>query len=314
MSAWSVTPAAVQPAQVAIAGDWHGNDMWAERILDRLAAQGVEVVVHLGDWGYWLGQTGRKYRDRTAEILERNGQTLYWVDGNHEAFSELLTIPINVHGTRTIRDRLIHLPRGFRWQWRGQTWLALGGASSVDRPHRTPGKSWWADELLSDAEIDSAIEGGPADVMVFHDAPYGIPELEDQLARSAHHWPALELGIALDHRRRVRKVVDAVRPSAIWHGHYHYRYADTLTLDDGHDVRGQRAGGGRRGRQRVRGGVGHGQCVTQLQSNQECFPGDQLPVRREPSRSGSRNRRASGTASSKVRWPSISSAPLASRA
>jgi hypothetical protein len=110
-------------------------------------------------------------------------------------------------------------------------WLALGGAHSVDRPWREPGVSWWREETVTDADVDRAVTGGPADVLICHDCPAGVPI--PGLEESAHLWPAEELVAANAHRARVRTVVDAVRPRAIWHGHFHRRYAAAADLGYG---------------------------------------------------------------------------------
>lgn len=78
-----------------------------------------------------------------------------------------------------------------------------------------------------------AIDGGPVDVMVCHDAPLGAPRLERWLAPNVSGWPQKELHFTYLHRQLIRRVVDAVRPSALYHGHYHWRYDDELLLDDG---------------------------------------------------------------------------------
>ena len=75
------------------------------------------------------------------------------------------------------------------------------------------------------------MEGGPADVLVAHDCPAGVDI--PGLAESAHLWPAEELIVAEAHRRRLRFVVDQVRPRTVWHGHYHRRYSARTDLGYG---------------------------------------------------------------------------------
>lgn len=73
-----------EPGRVGIAGDWHGNTFWGQQMLDVCAAQGVRTVLHLGNFGLWPSYQGTGYLKRLEEHLVKNGQTLYWVDGNHE--------------------------------------------------------------------------------------------------------------------------------------------------------------------------------------------------------------------------------------
>ena len=216
------------PARVAFAGDWHANTRWGIAAIQHAADRGAEVIIQLGDFGY---EFRAAFLDGLERALTRTGLCLLFVDGNHEAFPTLLRYPVRDNGLRQLTDRVWHLPRGFRWIWGGVRWLALGGAHSVDRPWREPGVSWWPEETLTDADLARASAGGPADVMVSHDCPAGvsIPGLAD----SAHLWPAEELMASDDHRARMRTVVDAAQPTAIWHGHFHRRYTTSAELGYG---------------------------------------------------------------------------------
>ena len=141
-------------------------------------------------------------------------------------------------GLRPIRPHIFHLPRGLRWRWHGKTWMALGGAHSVDRPMRKPGVSWWPEERLTAADVSHAISGGPVDVIVAHDAPdgYEIPGLPggfppaELYQADLHRQPRIGLpqqGLVARahlHRQLVGEVVDATAPTVLFHGHYHVRY------------------------------------------------------------------------------------------
>lgn len=223
--------------QVALAGDWHGDAYWGQKMLDVCAADGIRTVLHLGDFGLWPGYQGTGYLKRLGQHLEKNNQLLYWLDGNHDDHDALEAWPVEANGLRRIRDRIWHLPRGFRWDWHGRTWMALGGAHSVDRQFRTAHADWWPGELISPQEVLVALSGGPVDVLLTHDAPLGIPKLDERLAPNVLGWPQEELDSAYLHQKVLRQVVDIVRPAQIYHGHYHWRYDDELVLPDGHQVR-----------------------------------------------------------------------------
>lgn len=209
------------PGTVMLAGDWQGNTGWATSLIISAGVRDIKVVVQLGDFG--LGSPGRRgddYLDEIETACARHGVTVLWVDGNHECFDALYELPIDPEtGLRQIRPRIFHLPRGLRWRWHGKTWMALGGAHSVDRLHRIPGVSWWPQERLTREEADLAIAGGPVDVIVSHDAPdgYEIPGLPGGLASA-------ELYLAALHRQLIGEVVDATEPAELYHGHYHIRY------------------------------------------------------------------------------------------
>lgn len=205
--------------KVAFAGDWHGNFAWARGAIYHAADQGAETVIHLGDYGYDFRRT---YIDAIEVALKRTGLTLQFVDGNHEDFTWLYGVPVGDDGRRRISDRVHHLPRGYRWDIDGVRLLAVGGAFSVDRRWRQLGVSWWVEEMITDDDVKRAIDGGPVDVLVSHDCPSGswIPGLE----RGVYFFPADALAQAAAHRTQLRKVVDAVQPKSIWHGHYHVPY------------------------------------------------------------------------------------------
>lgn len=223
------------PDQVLIAGDWHGNTNWAANVIEHMpqfVPEGRRLILHTGDFGVW--PTRPLYLTDLTDILIGTNTELWFVDGNHEnhrALTELMAARPE-HERRTppyeISGNIFWLPRGYRWPWHGRTWLALGGTTSVDRPVRTPGVDWWAHEAIHYSDVQAAVEGGPVDVMVTHDCPQGVPM---NLPRDIPGW--WELGPAEEHRRVLRGVVDQVRPSWLFHGHYHL-FHDTVAQLDGH--------------------------------------------------------------------------------
>ncbi|KXO93009.1 Calcineurin-like phosphoesterase (plasmid) [Tsukamurella tyrosinosolvens] len=220
-----------EPTSVGVAGDWHGAGKWAKHAIDRLMDyRPVDALVQLGDFGFWPGGGGQAYLDALEKVLERYGLPLFWIRGNHEWQPELAAWPVT-DGVQIIRPHIVHLPAGFRWQWKGQTWLALGGAPSIDRDLRVAGVDWWPDEVISDLDVEEAIAGGPADIMICHDAPRGVSELDQWLSVNGIALPPIIASDADYGRSQVRKVVDAVQPSRLFHGHYHHRYDGEMRGD-----------------------------------------------------------------------------------
>lgn len=218
-----------------LAGDWHGDAAWARHVIRHVpvGANGRRLIIQLGDFGVWPGQSGTRYLDSVAAELAEANATCFFVDGNHEDFPQLARYPIRRDGLREVRPRLFHLPRGTRWTWKGIRFLALGGATSLDRPWRTAGVDWWPDEELTRADLARAIGGGACDVMLTHDAPSGIdvPGLPPTST-----WQPAEVERAHRHRDLLREVVDAVQPKGLVHGHFHSRYDAELAVDGGHRV------------------------------------------------------------------------------
>lgn len=224
------------PGRFLLAGDWHGDAEWARHVIAQAPAgrDGSRLIIQLGDFGVWPGRSGARYLDQVVGALQTNDATCLFLDGNHEDFSQLSTFVIRADGVREVRPRLFHLPRGMRWTWCGLRFLALGGATSLDRPWRTENVDWWSAEELTCEDIDRAIRGGACDVMLSHDAPSGI-DVPGVPAPSS--WDPEEIKRANYHRSLLRTVVDEVRPTWLFHGHFHSRYDTTLRLADGHQVR-----------------------------------------------------------------------------
>ena len=180
----------------------------------------------MGDFGYNFTDS---YLNALDDALRRHDLELGFVDGNHENFDRLLAQPVAADGLRHLRERIVHLPRGFRWRWGTTRCLAVGGAYSIDRFLRTPGKSWWPQETITVAQARDIITAGRADVMFCHDCPAGIEVPSAAFKRFG--FPAEELQRSEEHRVLLRSIVDAVRPARVWHGHFHHRYRSLLEGD-----------------------------------------------------------------------------------
>jgi hypothetical protein len=117
--------------RVLFAGDWHGNLGWAANCVGVAEAAKADAIVQLGDFGIWPGPAGQRYLDMLEIALASVDLTCYFIDGNHEDFPQLYGYPLVADGTREVRPHIYHLPRGYRWEWAGLTFLALGGATAV---------------------------------------------------------------------------------------------------------------------------------------------------------------------------------------
>lgn len=217
----------LNPDRFVAAGDWHGNFNQANRVIGYMtgAFPDVKTIVQLGDFGLWHGQKGTEFLDKLNAALVEHEIFVLWTDGNHENFVELEEYPLHDDGYRIIRSNIIHLPRGFRWEWYSVKFGALGGAHSVDKHMRTEGSSWWPQEWVTRDEINTFIDGGPVDVVVMHDSPAGAPNnvtddaLNQQQAAQWFGWDNLEM--AALHRKRLALAIDPTDPFLILHGHYH---------------------------------------------------------------------------------------------
>ena len=210
-----------------ITGDVHGEILqrlsWLKRV--RLDRAEENFLIVCGDFGLpWFAESRQlkkenRVLDMAQENLERYNTYLYFVDGNHENYDLLYGYPIAEDGTRPLRPRIRHLPRGTLIRIGGLDVFAFGGAKSTDRGEECLGRGYWREELPSDAEAAcglNALETAEnVDVVISHAAPSGIldtmyvePErLADPAAKVLEEY---------------RQLVERKFPHAFWFfGHYH---------------------------------------------------------------------------------------------
>lgn len=203
------------PDKLMLIGDTHHDIRFMLNVIDYAHEQGVDTLLQVGDFGWWPSRFGDEmFVSEIEPVMDRLGQRLFWVDGNHED-----------HGSITpgmTMGVVQHLPRGFRWRWWDKTWMAVGGGVSVDQHWRIQGLDWFPEEALSSAEIAYCTRPGDVDIIVSHDAPDGVAEL-DRLLRPGL-FPADQIAQSDGHRRVLGHIVDTVSASTVVHGHYHKAY------------------------------------------------------------------------------------------
>lgn len=206
-----------------VAGDWHGNWPQAETVIRHAHAEGIDTIFQVGDFGIW--KNDKPFLNRCEALLKQWNIELYFIDGNHEDFPRLYEKKVLDDGTRYVRDHITHIPRGYRWEWGGLTFLALGGAASIDRKFRVTGRSWWLEELITVEDILTAQSGGPVDVMFTHDSPSTAPnsvtdDFHGQLG-AMKYFGVDSVAQCTDHRERLAEVTNVTTPRLLFHGHYH---------------------------------------------------------------------------------------------
>ena len=223
-----------EPRRILIAGDWHANTHWARYVArqaaDLLKDEPYRLILQLGDFGVWSDFPG--FIDTLSGTLAEKNVYVWFVDGNHEDFPFLEGLRGGNEGPMFIdfNRRIWHLPRGTRWYWHGRQWLAMGGAASVDKALRREGTSWFPDEEITEEQATRAMADGPADVMVTHDCPSGVPHSFPPIPAG---WDPRDIDRSNDHAHRLQRVVDAVKPEHIMHGHLHRAYGRTCDFGYG---------------------------------------------------------------------------------
>lgn len=218
--------------RLLLVGDTHGNDRFFAQMCKLAVERQCDRIIQLGDFGYWEHYTeGKRYLKWCERQLAEKNLTCYWLDGNHENHP-LLWGTYGPGGPQhrpdrdgfwRIREGLYYMPRGHRWVWDDVSFLAVGGAASVDKEYRKEGKSWWATELITPGDVEVASAGGKVDVLFSHDVPEGV-EIPSLYGQEKNKFP-----ISRANREVLLEVVKATCPYFLAHGHYHDRYSDTFT-------------------------------------------------------------------------------------
>ena len=220
--------------KLMLLGDTHGNVAFMVAAIDQAKKMGCGAIYQLGDFGIWDHQPGGVYfLDKTEEALVEEGLELIFIDGNHENFDSLYALPIEEDGFRLVRDHIRHAPRGHIWDVDETTFLAMGGAHSIDGPGgvwtqaRGPGNGWWPQETITPDEVYRALHNieiwhKPVDVMLCHDVPIRSP------LPGITGYPAGD-----ENRRLLQQVADAAKPLLIACGHMHRFHSEVI--ETGHD-------------------------------------------------------------------------------
>lgn len=206
-----------------VVGDVHGDLAFASRMTRHAKALGITKILQVGDFGIWdHTKQGVYFLDTLNEnaAASRLGEEVTWhfVDGNHENHDRLLEYADNSDGTVEgfvpIRERILHIPRGLKWEWDGVSFMGVGGAHSIDKAHRKEGVSWWAGETLKSYDLYRVKESGQADVLLTHDCPTSAP-----FRQRLKNDPESHI-----HRQTMDDVGKMVRPKIWFHGHMHDHY------------------------------------------------------------------------------------------
>jgi len=211
---------------IGLLGDTHGKTAWVLFALDLFAERGITTIAQVGDFGVW--PDGDRFLKAVNLRLIKNGQELFVVPGNHESYDIIASVAVAEDGWQHLRSNILLAPRGHRWEWGGASFVALGGAPSVDRWARVSGprgrnsKSWWAEEAITPDDVAKVVAGGYADVMLCHDAPHGVLTINANIAGNPHGFKQQDLEYAYEGRTLMTEAFTGVAPKVFVHGHYHF--------------------------------------------------------------------------------------------
>ncbi len=165
---------------IGLIGDLEGDRDWAVSRLRALGERGdVEVACQLGDLRFGMGPHPQEYLDAIESVCAEFGLQLLCINGNHENWSRLDQLWADPHWQDVdgslkpieVSQHVALLPRGHRWDLGGRSFVALGGAPSINRHLLTEGIDWWPSEVIREEHVESTIAGGHAEIMLTHDSP-----------------------------------------------------------------------------------------------------------------------------------------------
>ncbi|TFD75431.1 hypothetical protein E3T54_11910 [Cryobacterium sp. Sr8] len=215
--------------RVGLLGDLHGDIHHLREVSELMSRRGIRVLVQLGDFGFVDAKPERSNLGWASEILAENGQSLFFVDGNYDQHEVIYGHPIRSDGIRWLAVNIGALPRAFRTTVGGRrSFVALGGANSIDHPRARPLEAITPDDLV-------ALGSAGADVMVGHDAPAPFPTLDRLLAKTDRYWSADGLAYAAEGRAAFTRGFMTVRPSLYLGSHFHTHLDEVISFGRGAD-------------------------------------------------------------------------------
>lgn len=167
---------------IYITGDTHGNiNRFSDLSMpDEHLWTADDYLIVCGDFGFVFADD--ELERRQLDELAKKPYTILFVDGNHENFHALYRYPEQSRfGGRVhvIRNNIFHLMRGQVYDICGKSFLAMGGAYSIDRFVRKKNLSYWDEELPCNSEYREAAKsiaerGNKVDYIITHTAPREI--------------------------------------------------------------------------------------------------------------------------------------------
>lgn len=150
----------MERTMIYVTGDTHGMLQFDK--LQKFAKRHTNLTKD--DYVIICGDFGGVWSESTLATYLNNYQNLpfsvLWVDGNHENFDMLEKYPVEMWNggkVQFVQPTVIRLMRGQVFTICGKKFFTFGGGTSVDKARRTPGVSWWEQEIPSYEELSEAI-------------------------------------------------------------------------------------------------------------------------------------------------------------
>lgn len=208
-------------------GDTHGNIHLVEESIERANRERCDRIVQVGDFGFFPYIYPNFLKE--LEYLESD-IPIYWIDGNHENHEHLKdykysSIPTSLTSMGHKGNNIYYIPRGYTESIASIKILYLGGADSVDKHSRTPGRDWWPEEAIKIMDYYICSQESNVDIMVTHDCPQNKVMTHENIGS----------------REALNQLVNRLKPKLLIHGHHHYSYRtlDKLGITIGLGIKGE---------------------------------------------------------------------------
>lgn len=212
--------------KIAFGGDVHGNTQQIIRYLQVAQNNGATTLYLVGDWNLYMSNGFIRDVEKYASLF---GVTIYWLDGNHDDFPFIQGInPDNLKTPIEITPHVFYMPRNHQFTLYGLRFHVIGGAHSIDERFRELNYSLFAEEDITEEDIEYALTLPQADILLSHDCPDTVQnpitsDVQGQLAaRRAFGHEALDKCAA--NQARLSRITNHINPALIIHGHYHHPY------------------------------------------------------------------------------------------
>jgi len=138
---------------------------------------GENYVIVLGDFGLlWDEKNSKRWVGYLTRWLKQKPFKVLFVAGNHENYDMLEALPIaDFKGGKVgvVSSQIMWLKHGYVFDFDGKKVGVFGGASSIDRGHRTEGKTWWKQEIPTIQDMQLFVDnldavGGQIDFLLTH--------------------------------------------------------------------------------------------------------------------------------------------------
>ncbi len=207
--------------KIVLAGDTHGTLDIGKVVRFFYEHEGYtreDYLIILGD----VAVCGFSPYDESnvREILEKLPVTVLFIDGNHENFDKLYSYDVDIwNGGKVhyITGNIIHLMRGQVFDIGGIKIFTFGGAYSIDKDSRTPGVSWFPEEIPSEEEYEEGLaslvkHNFSVDYILSHTAP-------SEVAAYMGYGELSDGEVQL--RKYLQRIADAAEFKAWYFGHFH---------------------------------------------------------------------------------------------